>query len=380
MKVTLNRAELLSSAKRGESIAPHDSALDVLKGLLLEFDSGGGILTMTATNLEITLEQKISCAVPADDAFVLNARLAVSMLEKLPGDTVELERISGKPLLHLCSGDAEYLVPIYERSSYPKLEMPFPEDTVKVSGIPGMAKRTVFAAAQDDSKPLMKCVNLKFTKDGLRAAVGNGSCIVTAKGDDKSTGDISLLVPAFSLEKLARLCGDKDEFRVGTTGKAIVFLKENFAFSARLLEGDYINVEGLIGSIRNQFTVLSGVEELRKALDAASCVDSDGKVCLRFEGQRLTFHCESEHGNTAVPLDVIPLTGMPQGEYWYISKQLLSCLRSLAGTVRLGIAQSGMLTLEAEDAYYLQIGIRAPSAEQKPPAVKKKKASAPKAA
>lgn len=200
--------------------------------------------------------------------------------------------------------------------------MPFPEDTVKVSGIPGMAKRTVFAAAQDDSKPLMKCVNLKFTKDGLRAAVGNGSCIVTAKGDDKSTGDVSLLVPAFSLEKLVRLCGDKDEFRVGTTGKAIVFLKENFAFSARLLEGDYINVEGLIGSIRNQFTVLSGVEELRKALDTASCVDSDGKVCLRFEGQRLTFHCKSENGNTAIPLDVIPLTGMPQGEYWYISKQL----------------------------------------------------------
>lgn len=380
MRAVLNRMELLSAAKRGENIAPHDSALDVLKGLLLELDAATGVLTMTATNLEITLEQKIPCTVPADDAFVLNARLAVAILEKLPSDMVELERTPGKPLLYLRSGDTEYLVSVWERSSYPKLEIPFPEDTVKVSGIPGIARRTVFAAAQDNSKPLMKCVNLKFTKDGLRAVVGNGSCIVTAKGDESSTGDISFLVPAPSLEKLARLCEDKDKFRVGTTGKTIVFLKENFAFSARLLEGDYINVEGLIGSIRNQFTVLSGVEELRKALDAASCVDSDGKVCLRFEGQRLTFHCESEHGNTAVPLDVIPLTGMPQGEYWYISKQLLSCLRSLAGTVKLGIAQSGMLTLEAEDAYYLQIGIRAPSAEQKPPAVKKKKASAPKAA
>lgn len=374
MRAVLNRAEFLSAAGRGENIAPHDSPLDVLKGLLLEVDATG-ILTMTATNLEVTLEQKIPCQASEDDAIVLNARLAVSMLEKLSGDTVSMEHIPGRPQLYLSSGDAEYLVPVWGRASYPKLEIPFPEDTVKVSGIPDMAKRTVFAAAQNDSQPLLKCVNLRFTKDGLRAAVGNGSCIVTAKGDNKSTGDVSLLIPALSLEKLARLCGNRDAFSVGATGKAIVFLKENFAFSARLLEGDYIDAEGLIGSIRNQFTVLTGVQELKKALDTASCVDTGGKVCLRFEGQRLTFCCSSEHGNTAVPLDVIPLIGLPQGEYWYLSKQLMPCLRSLNGTVKLGVAQSGMLTLETEDAYYLQTGVRSGAA-----GAKEKKKTAQKAA
>ena len=358
MKLTTNRAELLCAAKRGENIAPHASALDVLKGLLLETDAANGVLTMTATNLEVALEQKIPCAVPENDAFVLNARLAVAMLEKLSGETVSMEHIPGKPQLYLSSGDAEYLVPVWERASYPKLEIPFPEDTVKVTGIPGMARRTVFAAAEDNSKPLMKCVNLKFTRDGLRAVVGNGSCIVTARGDEKSTGDVSLLVPALSLEKLARLCTDEDTFQVGTTGKAIVFLKENFAYSARLLEGEYIDAEGLIGGVQNRFVVLTGVQELRKALDTASCVDRDEKICLRFEGQRLTFCCQSENGNTVLPLDVIPLTGTPQGEYWYVSKHLMPCLKSLTGTVKLGVAQSGMLTLETEDAYYLQTGVR----------------------
>lgn len=325
MKFTMNRAELLCAAKRGEGIAPHDSVLDVLKGLLMETDAASGVLTMTATNLEVALEQKLPCGVCEDDAFVLNARLAVAMLERLGGETVTLEHTHGRPQLHLSSDDAEYLVPVWERASYPTLEIPFPEDTVKVSGIPGMARRTVFAAAQDNSKPLMKCVNLKFTRDGLRAVVGNESCIVTAKGDETSTGDISLLVPALSLEKLARLCADKDEFQVGTTGKAIVFLKENFAYSARLLEGDYIDAEGLIGSVRNQFVVLTSVAELRKALEAATCVNAGGKVCLSFDGQRLTFRCQSENGNTTIPLDVIPLTGTPQGEFWYLSK--VRCLR-----------------------------------------------------
>lgn len=367
MKLSLNRAEFLSAVKRGESIAPRDSALDILKGLLLEADSASGKLTITATNLEITLEQKIPCSVSEDGAIVLNARLAASMLEKLAGDVVTLERIPGKLLLYLRGSDAEYLIPIWERNSYPKLEIPFPEDTVLVGGIPGMARRTVFAAAQDNNKPLMKCVNLKFTKDGLRAAVGNGSCMVAARGDDKSTGNISLLLPALSLEKLARMCGEEDEFHVGTTGKAIVFLQKDFAYSARLLEGDYIDTDRIIGSIQNQFTVLTGVQELRKALDSASCMDTDGKVCLRFEGQRLTFCCRSERGNTSVALDVVPLTGMPQGEYWYIAKQLMLCLKSLAGTVKLGVAQGSMLTLETENAYYMQTGVRpeAAAADQK---------------
>lgn len=88
MRAVFHRAELLGAVKRGENIAPHESPLDVLKGLLFELDAAGGILTMTATNLEVTLEQKLRCQVSEDDAFVLNAGLAVSMLERLAGDTV----------------------------------------------------------------------------------------------------------------------------------------------------------------------------------------------------------------------------------------------------------------------------------------------------
>ena len=65
--------------------------------------------------------------------------------------------------------------------------------------------------------------------------------------------------------------------------------------------------------------------------------------------------------------------GMPHGEYWYVSQQLIACLKSLSGTVKLGIAQSGMLTLEADDAYYLQTALRPPAAarkEEKAPAAK----------
>ena len=260
----------------------------------------------------------------------------------------------------LTSGSASYEVDVWDRGAFPKPDLPFPEDTVKVSGIPAMAQHTVFATAQDKDKPLLRCVNLMFTSTGLRAAGSNGMCIVTAKGDDQSTGDISLLVPALSLGKLAGMCKDEDEFRVGTTGKSI----------ARLIEGGYIDTDSLLKTITNSFTVLTDTKEMREALSSVLSVALDGRVNLAFEDQKLVFHCSSDWGNASAGIDVIALTGAPTGSYWYSAKQLATCLKALGGTITLGIAQSGMLTIS------LQNVMRAPTAKKKskkaiePPAAK----------
>lgn len=287
------------------------------------------------------------------------------MLQRLPEDTVEISRKENRGRMTLTSGSASYEVDVWDQGAFPKPDLPFPEDTVKVSGIPAMAQHTVFATAQDKDKPLLRCVNLMFTSTGLRAAGSNGVCIVTAKGDDRSTGDISLLVPALSLGKLAGMCKDEDEFHVGTTGKSIVFFKENFLFSARLMEGGYIDTESLLKTITNSFTVLTDTKEMREALSSVLSVAPDGRVNLAFEDKKLVFCCSSDWGNASVGIDVIALTGAPTGSYWYSAKQLATCLKALGGTITLGIAQSGMLTISTQDAYYLQNAMRAPTAKKK---------------
>lgn len=186
MNVTINRAEMLSAIKRASAIAPADSPLDVLRGVLLEADAAAGKLTVTSTNLEAALEEKLPCTVQEDGALVFGAKMLAEMLSRLPQDTVQLCRAENQGRMTLRSGDACYEVDVWERGAFPKPDLPFPEDTVKLSGIPAMAQHTVFATAQDNSKPLLKCVNLMFTNTGLRAAGSNGNCIVTARGDNQS--------------------------------------------------------------------------------------------------------------------------------------------------------------------------------------------------
>lgn len=192
--ITVNRAELLATVKRATTIAPPDSPLDVLKGVLLESDSARKMLTVTSTNLEVALVEKIPCSAQEDGALVYSARTLAEMLQRLPEDTVEISRKENRGRMTLTSGSVSYEVDVWDRGAFPKPDLPFPEDTVKVSGIPAVAQHTVFATAQDKDKPLLRCVNLMFTDAGLRAAGSNGMCIVTAKGDDQSTGDTRLAV------------------------------------------------------------------------------------------------------------------------------------------------------------------------------------------
>lgn len=80
MNVTINRAEMLCAIKRASAIAPADSPLDVLRGVLLEADAAAGKLTVTSTNLEAALEEKLPCTVQEDGALVFGAKMLAEML------------------------------------------------------------------------------------------------------------------------------------------------------------------------------------------------------------------------------------------------------------------------------------------------------------
>lgn len=362
MRVNLNRAELSSVLSDAEKIAPANACLDVLRGALLEAENGK--LTVTASNLEITLKRTIPGEIQEAGSVAFDARLFAAMLRLLDGETVSLET-GANHQLSIKSGTADYRVSAFDPALYPTMAIPFPEDTVAVTGIPALAKRTAFAVREDNAKPVMRCINLIFSNDGLKAVGSDGCRIAAAQGDRKSTGETSLLVPATSLEKLTRLVGNRDTLMVGVTGKHIVFTKDNFAFSARLMEGRPIDAQLLLSAAKAQFTVLTDAEAMRNVVDGVLCM-SDGmaRLMLRFHENRVELRCVSEGGGASSVLDVVALSGAPVGEYWYNGRQLYECLRAQNGTMLMEIVQGGALLLRTDELICMQMAIRKPTSVQ----------------
>lgn len=370
MRVKLNRAELSAVLNHAERIAPSNSTLDVLKGVLLEATDGK--MAVTSSNLEVTLKQTIPCDTAEPGSVVFPAKLFATMLRLLDGESVTLQTNQNRQLA-IQSGTATYCASSLPVAEYPELDIPFPEDTVPVTGIPSIAKRTAFAVCVDETKPLMRCVNLIFSNEGLKAIGCDGHRIAAAQGDPKSTGEISMLIPASSLEKLARLVANKDVLQVGTTGKTIMFTKENFTFSARLMEGNPMDAQSVLSMAKAEFTVLTDAEAMQTAVDAVLCVAGEhSKVMLGFNYNRLTLRCTNSNGDASGGMDVVALSGNPHGEYWYNGKQLYQCLRAQNGTMMVDVAQNGVLLMRTDDLVCMQMAMRKPQItaqlEKMPPA------------
>ena len=81
MNITINRMEMLDTARRMASIAPADSPLEVLRGVLLEADADSGKVALTATNVELSLMERLSCTVAESGTFAIDAQLLTDMME-----------------------------------------------------------------------------------------------------------------------------------------------------------------------------------------------------------------------------------------------------------------------------------------------------------
>ena len=358
MRFTANREELLSAARDALSVTPDASPIKELECAYLATEDG--MLTVAGGNLAVSLERRIPVRIEEEGVAIIEAKLLVDMLSRLAGESVEI-RMDKKRYLTLTCGDSFYGIGTLDSTKYPRLTIPFPEDTVPVTGLPALARRTVFAVSETDDKPLMKCVHLIFSKEELRAVGSDGFRIAAAKGESKAAASVDMLVPAASLQKLTRLVENKDELRVGTTGKSVVFMKENFIFSALLVQGAYFDETQMFSRVQTDFMVLADAAVLRNAMSSVyAVVGEHNRFCLAFNGARLRMTCESEYGASSLELDTVPLSGSPSGVYWYNPGKLLECLKALGGTTMLKVAANGALLMETDELVCLQMPTREP--------------------
>ena len=364
MKFTANRLETLSAVQSAGSVAPAASPMDILKCVCLVAENGA--LTVAATNMDAAVERKLPAEIREDGRTAIDARLLAEMLRLLGGDFVTFES-GGNCTVSVKSGETEYVVPAMDAGEYPRAEIPFPEDTVTVTGIPDMAKRTAFAASEKAGDALMSCVFLRFNGSSLNAVSTDGYRIASAKGDSKNPATADLLIPASSLERLARLVTNQDELEVGIAGKTVVFMKEGLMFSARLMEGRYANVDMVMNSLKPRFTVLANAEDVRNIVSSVCVVSGNqNRFRLSFHGFKLRAVCESELGVSKMEMDVTALSGTPSGDCRTNPAKLLECLRAQKGAMRLEIAGNGALVMRTEELTCIQMRIREPKPIQKP--------------
>ena len=362
MIINVARRELLALAKKVARAAPSALASsEELKGLLLEADDRAGTIRLTATNHEIAIQAVMPATIEQGGSVVLPTSLFLEMLPLLSDDHMYMEA-KNESLLYIRSGSTHYQISVFPGERYPKVDIPLPGDTVQVSGLKSLVRKTAFAVDKETSKnPALSCIHLIFSEHGLRAAAGSSYSAVQAEGDRESTGNLSILIPTSSLKLLAALSHDSDVYEVGITGTGpeanhAVFFDGTLTFSARLIQGEHLKLEHLFSQYVPTTSITMESAELKRVLgDISVFVGSSDTIELKLRKNAITLKCETEQGGTSGTIPVA-ISDPPSKAFHLHARRLMDCVSTVDGSITMSLNAVGTLVLQTETMKYMQPG------------------------
>jgi DNA polymerase III subunit beta len=280
-----NLAEGLAVVGR---VVPSKSTLPVLSNVLLSTREME--LQLTANNLELSVAHRVPATVANEGQITLPARLLADYVALLDhGQKVELELNPKTHKVHLACGryeanvagiDADDFPPVPAVSGGPKFGIP-------ANILKEAINQVVFAAAPDDTRPVLAGVLLRLANGTLTLAAADGFRLAVRTLDlPDGAPELQMIVPARTLTEVARLLPDSEDEQVtiDTTpnGNQVYFAFGKTEITSRLIDGQFPDYQRIIPPESKTNVILSTTDFLR-ATRAAAVFARDNSNIVRLE-------------------------------------------------------------------------------------------------
>jgi len=257
----------------GRAVATR-STLPVLSNILLATDQGR--LKLSATNLEIGITCWIGGKVEEDGAMTVPARTFVDLVGALPAERVDMELIVRTQTLNLKCGRFENNIRGIDATEFPLIPTADDANAIRIDpdSLRTMINQVVFAAAADESRPILTGVLARFDKDQVTFAAADGFrlAVRTAPLIEPVATPVSVIIPARALAELGRVSGDQEGpvvINITPSKSQVLFHLDNIDLVSQLIDGNFPDYAQIIPKKKETHTVV-GATELLKACKAAN--------------------------------------------------------------------------------------------------------------
>ncbi len=197
----------------GRAVASR-STLPVLSNVMLATDNGR--LKLSATNLELGINCWVGAKVEEEGATTVPARLLTDFVNSLPPEQIDLELSVRTQTLNLRCARFEANIKGIDAQEFPII--PTTEEGERVirldpEALRQMIEQVVFAAATDESRPILTGVLAHFEGDRLTMAAADGFRLSVRGAPLSQPTDetIEVIIPARALGELARISADQED-------------------------------------------------------------------------------------------------------------------------------------------------------------------------
>ena len=299
MKLTIGQEEFITGLQAVQNVVSTRTTLPILSNVLL--NAVGDRLTLTATDLDVTISKTVEAKVEIDGSFTMPVKKLLSIAREVGGSQIEID--VSKNQCSIKSGSSAYRVNGLSAEEFPpnpnfsgQTTIQMPQDKVKT-----MLRRTSFAVSTDENRYVLNGLYLSFKENKLTMVATDGRRLALAEEDVELQDDnpLEVIVPTKAIQELSRLLGDKGDVEIQITENQVSFgLKENDGTGSlivsKLVEGAYPNYKQVIPA-ESKHRVTLDKEELFHALRRAEIMTSEkaNSVKLTFSENSLTFTANS---------------------------------------------------------------------------------------
>jgi DNA polymerase III subunit beta len=297
MKLTCAKNELaekLQVAGRGVSTR---TTVQILAGILL--NAAAGRLSLSATDMEISLRVSLEARVEDEGAVVVPGRLLVDIVRLLPPGEVTISHRAEEGVVELVCGSASYRLNTYAAEDFPRL--PEIEDasafTVEKQAFVDTIARVSRSASRDESRPVLTGVLVRFEGERLvMAATDSYRLSVKETALSNSPGrEIEAIVPARALSELARIAqGEGEAIQVGVQENQVVFGVDEIWLTARRIDGQFPNYKQLLPETFEAEVTMPREEFLDVVRRTSVLAQRKSPLRLRFEDGELTVSAQTQ--------------------------------------------------------------------------------------
>ncbi len=269
----------------GRAVATR-STLPITQNILLATEQSR--LKLAATNLEMAITCWVGAKVEQDGAITIPARLLTDFVNSLPSDLIieatlppnshTLELKSGRFQAHINGIDADDFPPI------PKISDGM-TTSIEADALREGIAQVAFAAATEESRPVLTGVNTEFEGEQLNLAAADGFRLAVHKMSLASpiSEKTMVIIPARTLNELNRLLSEQEgpmEITINQQKSQVLFHLKNAEIVSQLIQGSFPNYSQVIPQSYTTRAVVD-VSEFMRVTKMSSIFARDASGIIR---------------------------------------------------------------------------------------------------
>jgi DNA polymerase-3 subunit beta len=272
MEITVSKSELLRELSATQGVVERKTTIPILSNYL--FEAGGDRLSLTATDLDLSLRTSCNAKVKKEGACTVPARKLHDYVKLLPDADITIKLLENHWVSIRCGRSNTKMVGM-ARSNFPTLPV-FP--TAGVVKIPaqvlrGMIARTGFAIANEESRYTLNGALMLLKPESITMVATDGHRLAHVERSGEKfegvSGELKTLVPKKAMDELRALVDS-----AGSDVEMIEFAKDESTLffrigprllTSRQLTGQFPNYEAVLPKDNSKSIALHG-DELAAAI------------------------------------------------------------------------------------------------------------------